>query len=111
MSDDGLQISDALIGNLVNLIAQHDERANEDMMLGLQYLAAVSGYIAASYPGNDSDREELLQHLAAFTSHVAKDRAKQMAQASAPQQAANEETKGRSVATEDPAVGIWKPEQ
>ena len=51
MSDDGLQISDELIGNLVNLIVQHDERANEDMMLGLQYLAAVSGYIAASYPG------------------------------------------------------------
>ena len=109
MSDDGLQISDALIGNLVNLIAEHDERANEDMMLGLQYLAAVSGYIAASYPGNDNDREELLQHLAAFTSHVANDRAKQLNQP-APQQAANEGPQGRSTATDDPAVGVWKPE-
>ena len=110
MSDDGIQISDALIGNMVNLIVQHDKRADEDMMLGLQYLAAVSGYIAASYPGSDNDREELLQHLAAFTNHVAKDRAKQLGQQAAPQQAANDVPKGRSVATDDPAVGVWKPE-
>jgi len=110
MSDESIQISDALIGNMVNLIVQHDKRADEDMMLGLQYLAAVTGYIAASYPGNESERDELLQHLAAFSRHVANDRAQQTGQQAASQQAANDAPKGRSVTTDDPAIGIWKPE-
>lgn len=110
MSDESIQISDALIGNMVNLIVQHDKRADEDMIVGLQYLAAVSGYIAASYPGSEGDRDELLQHLAAFSRHVANDRAQQLGQQAAPQSAANDAPKGSTIATDDPAVGIWKPE-
>ena len=82
------------------------------MMLGLQYLAAVIGYIAASYPGAASERDALLEHLAAFTKHVTDDRAaslqpkQQQQQTQQPQETA----KGHSEATDDPAIGIWKPE-
>ncbi len=106
MSDESLRLSDELITGVVNVLVQHDPRAEQDMMLGLQYLAAISGYIAASYPGADSERDELLEHLAAFTRHVTTDRASKLQQ----QQQEAETPAGRSVETDNPAVGIWKPE-
>ena len=110
MSEDSLQLSDELISSLIEVIVKHDVRTETDMMLGLQYLAAVTGYIAAGYPGPAQDRDALLEHLAAFTKHVADDRAaalqKQQQQAPETQAA----PKGHSEATNDPAIGIWKPE-
>lgn len=106
---DGITLSDELIGNLYSVIHQHDAAVEQNMMVALQYFAAVSGYMLADYPGPESERDELIEQLAAFTRHVAQDRAKQkQAQPAAPQQA--EVSAGRSVATDDPAVGIWKPE-
>ena len=79
------------------------------MMVALQYFAAVSGYMLGDYPGSDEEREELIDQLAAFTKNVSGDRAQsqkaqQQAQTEAPAAA------GNSVATDNPAVGIWKPE-
>ncbi|MDH5371125.1 MAG: hypothetical protein OEW99_13950, partial [Gammaproteobacteria bacterium] len=87
----------------------HDESAKQNMMVALQYFAAVSGYMLGDYPGSDDEREELIDQLAAFTKNVSGDRASQQKT----QQAAQEEATapaGSSVATDDPAVGIWKPE-
>ena len=110
MSEDSLQLSDELIADLIEVIVRHDNRTESDMMLGLQYLAAVTGYIAAGYPGPAQDRDALLEHLAAFTKHVTDDRAAslQQQQQQAPQEQAT--PKGHSVQTDDPAIGIWKPE-
>ena len=110
MSEDSLQLSDELISSLIEVIVKHDARTETDMMLGLQYLAAVTGYIAAGYPGPAQDRDALLEHLAAFTKHVADDRAAtlQQQQQQAPETQAA--PKGHSEATNDPAIGIWKPE-
>ena len=109
MSDESLQLSDELINSMVSVIVHHDSRAQEDMMLGLQYLSAVIGYIAASYPGSGSERDDLLQHLVQFSKHVADDRAASLQQgqqqAEQPQASA-----GHSEGTDDPAIGIWKPE-
>ncbi len=109
MSDESIELNDELINGLVNVIVQHDADAASDMILGLQYLAAVSGYIAAGYPGSAEERDRLLQHLADFTRHVCNDRAAQQRQAQA-QQPVAEAPKGRSSQTDDPAIGIWKPE-
>jgi hypothetical protein len=92
MSEDSLQLSDELIADLIEVIVRHDNRTESDMMLGLQYLAAVTGYIAAGYPGPAQDRDALLQQ--------------QQQQA----QQAQATPKGHSVQTDDPAIGIWKPE-
>jgi hypothetical protein len=112
MSEDSLQLSDELISDLIEVIVRHDNRAESDMMLGLQYLAAVTGYIAAGYPGPAQERDTLLEHLAAFTKHVTDDRAASLQQQQQQQQAqqAQATPKGHSVQTDDLAIGIWKPE-
>ena len=108
MSDD-ITLSDQLIDNLYGVICQHDESAKQNMMVALQYFAAVSGYMLGDFPGSDDEREELIDQLAGFTKHVSGDRAKsQKAQAQSEQEAPA--VAGKSVETEDPAVGIWKPE-
>lgn len=111
MSEESIQIHDDLIAGVLDVVVRNDARAEADMMLGLQYLAAVIGYIAASYPGPASERNGLLEHLAAFTRHVSDDRAASLQpppqqQAQQPQEVAE----GQSEATDDPAMGIWKPE-
>lgn len=111
MSEESIQIHDDLIAGVLDVIVKNDARAEADMMLGLQYLAAVIGYIAASYPGPASERDGLLEHLAAFSKHVSDDRAASLQpQQQQTQQQPQEAVQGQSEATEDPAMGIWKPE-
>ncbi|GMR16700.1 MAG: hypothetical protein BMS9Abin31_1066 [Gammaproteobacteria bacterium] len=103
-----ITLSDQLIDNLYGVICQHDEAAKQNMMVALQYFAAVSGYMLGDYPGSDEEREELIDQLTAFTKNVSGDRAKgQKAQAEQQEVPA---VAGKSEATSDPAVGIWKPE-
>lgn len=109
MSDEGLSLSDELLGNLLGAIQQHDPRASQNMHIVLQYLAAVQGYFAADYPGPASERNELLDQLLDFAKDVADDRAAQLGQQQ-PETQQPEVPAGRSVETKDPAVGIWKPE-
>lgn len=109
---DSINLSQDLINNLLNVIHQHDADAQQDMLVAIQYLVAVSGYLSADYPGPANERDELLEHLHAFMKHVCDDRAasqasKQAAPAAAPQAPGGS---GSSVATDDPAVGIWKPD-
>lgn len=108
MSND-ITLSDQLIDNLYGVICQHDESAKQNMMVALQYFAAVSGYMLGDYPGSDEERDELIDQLAAFTKNVSGDRAsKQKQQPAETEQPAA--IPGKSVQTSDPAVGIWKPE-
>jgi hypothetical protein len=109
MSND-ITLSDQLIDNLYGVICQHDESAKQNMMVALQYFAAVSGYMLGDYPGSDDEREELIDQLAAFTKNVSGDRANQQKTQQPAQQEQAPAVAGKSVATEDPAVGIWKPE-
>lgn len=102
---DTITLSDDLIHGVYNVIVQHDADVEKNMMLALQYLSAVSGYLAAGYPGGASERDEVIDQLAAFAKHVA---AQEAEDSGAQQQPAA--PKGQSVQTDDPAVGIWKPE-
>lgn len=107
---EGIQLSDELISNIFQAIAAHDTAVEQDMMLGLQYLSAITGYLSAAFPGADHERDELLNQLAAFTRHVC-DEQVAAAGKQEPQAAAEEMTvKGQSVETDDPAMGIWTPE-
>ena len=108
---DSLNLNQQLVERVLDVLAQHDAQAQQDMMINLQYLAAMIGYLSAAYPGPDSERDELLEHLHAFTKHVCDDRAAKQNQQSAQQQQGTPDIpQGKSVATDDPAVGIWKPE-
>lgn len=108
---DGINLSRELIDSLLHAIAAHDAEAQQDMMVNLQYLCAVAGYLAADYPGPASERDELLEHMHAFMKHVCDDRAgRQQPQQKQPPAAPVATAGGKSVATDDPAVGIWKPD-
>jgi len=107
---DGIQLSRELIDALLQTISEHDAQAQQDMLINLQYLCAVTGYLAADYPGPASERDELLEQLHAFMKHVCDDRAESQQAQQAPAQAATPTVAGSSVPTDDPAVGIWKPE-
>jgi hypothetical protein len=111
MAEEGLQLSRELMEDLLATINKHDPEGARDMMLNIQYLVAVAGYLSADYPGPAAERDELLQQLSAFMKHVCDDRADKMQQQQpSQQQAAPDLPKGKSVPTDDPAVGIWKPE-
>ncbi len=106
---EGIQLSDELISNIFRAIVEHDSAVEQDMMLGLQYLSAITGYLSAGFPGADHERDELLNQLAAFTRHVCEEQAASRRQP--PQQAPQEAVpQGRSIETDDPAMGIWIPE-
>ena len=109
MSND-ITLSDQLIDNLYGVICQHDESAKQNMMVALQYFAAVSGYMLGDYPGSDEEREELIDQLAAFTKNVSGDRAQSQKAQEQAQTEQKEAPVGKSVETDNPAVGIWKPE-
>ena len=105
-----ITLSDELIDNLYGVICQHDEGAKQNMIVALQYLSAVSGYMLGDYPGPEADRDELIDQLAAFAKSVADDRASQQQNQPQSQQQQPATPAGKSEATDDPAVGIWKPE-
>ena len=112
MSDDGITLSDDLIHGMMNLVMNHDPAAQQDMIRGLQYFAAVTGYLAADYPGPEEQRNELLEHLHQFATHVANERAA----SSQPQEQSQQEQQaaapaGKTVQDQsNPAMGVWKPE-
>lgn len=108
---EGIQLSEEMISRLINVIGEYDASAGEDRIVVLQYLAAINGLLAADYPGPAAEREELLEHLAEFTRHVCNERIQSRQQQATPQQATQPDLPaGKSVPTDDPAVGIWKPE-
>ena len=107
---DSINLSQDLINDLLAAIGRHESGARDDMMINIQYLVAVAGYLSADYPGPAAERDELLEHLHAFMKHVCDDRVntKQRPGESA-QPAAPTAVAGKSIPTDDPAVGIWKP--
>ena len=108
---EGIRLSHELIDSVMAAIVAHDEQVEENGTIGLQYLAAIIGVLAADYPGSDSDRQEMLEHLAGFSKHVHDDQMRsrqQQQQPAAPPQAAG----GRCEADPDnPAAGVWRADK
>lgn len=110
MSDEGITLSDDLIHGVMNLVMEHDEAAAQDMVRALQTIAAVTGYLAADYPGPQEQRDALLEHLCEFAKHVANEKVA----SSQPQQQAAAQPAGSAgkceQSNDNPAMGVWKPE-
>lgn len=110
MSDEGITLSDDLIHGIMNLVMDHDEAAAKDMVRALQTIAAVTGFLAADYPGPQEQRDALLDHLTEFARHVANEKA---ASAQSQQQAEpviTESAGNCEQSNNNPAMGVWKPE-
>ena len=86
-----LKLSMQLVSQMHEFLIQHDENA-QDPGVATQYMCAVVGCLLGKQEMPESQKEETLEQLFAFTRHVTKDIVQQM-QAQPPQ----------------PAVGIWKP--
>lgn len=69
MSDDALQLSGELIEKLQNVLVEADPRAREPIV-GVQYLAAVIGFLVAQMPEPVAQRKDYLSQLAQFTASV-----------------------------------------
>lgn len=86
-----LQLSIQLVNQVHEFLMQHDKKA-QDPGVASQYLCAVVGCLLGQQDMPESQKEEILEHLFAFTRHVAEDIAQQVK--APPPQA---------------EVGIWKP--
>lgn len=84
-------MSTQLVSQMHQFLIQHDESA-QDPGVASQYLCAVVGCLLGEQDVTESQKEEILENLFAFTRHVADDIAQQM-HAPSPQA----------------EVGIWKP--
>ena len=86
-----LKLSTQLVSQVHQFLVQHDENA-KDPGVASQYLCAVIGFMLGEQDMPETQKEEILEQLFAFTRHVSQDIARQM-QAPPPQA----------------EVGIWKP--
>jgi uncharacterized tellurite resistance protein B-like protein len=86
-----LNLSTQLVDQMHEFLIQHDESA-QDPGVASQYLCAVVGCLLGKQEMPESQKEEIIEQLFAFTRHVAQDIAKQVN--TPPPQA---------------EVGIWKP--
>ena len=87
-----IQISDELIENIQKILADNDE-ACKDAGIGIQYMAAIIGFMLSQFPGDIQEKKNMLNHLFGFANHVLEENV------------AQEENKAN-----DDAMGIWKPE-
>ncbi|MEM7564100.1 MAG: hypothetical protein AAF353_13770 [Pseudomonadota bacterium] len=86
-----LKLSTQLVDQMHQFLIQHDESA-QDPGVASQYMCAVVGCLLGQQDMPQSQKDEILEQLFAFTKHVAEDIAQQV---NAPPPQAE--------------VGIWKP--
>lgn len=79
------------------MLAKHDSAA-EDPGVASQYLAAVIGFLLGQQEMPSDQKREILEELAAFTTHVANDVDEQRRQPPPP-----------PAPPQQQAFGIWKP--
>ena len=86
-----LKLSTQLVSQMHEFLIQHDENAR-DPGVATQYMCAVVGCLLGEQDVPESQKEEMLEQLFAFTRHVSQDIAQQL----------------RTPPPQD-ALGIWKP--
>lgn len=92
-----LQLSAKLVGDLQNLLQEHDAAA-ADPGVTSQYLCAVVGFLLGQQDMPAEQKNDVLNQLGAFMKHVSDDVESQKQQAAAPPPPPTQE-----------AFGIWKP--
>ena len=86
-----LKLSTQLVSQMHQFLIQHDENAR-DPGVATQYMCAVVGCLLGEQDMPESQKEEMLEQLFAFTRHVTQDIAQQM-----------------RTPPPEAALGIWKP--
>lgn len=89
-----LQLSGKLIKDIRDVISGHDAAAS-DPGVASQYLSAVIGFLLGQEDMPDQKKDEILEELMAFASHVAADVQRQ--------------NSGQTQQAQQQASGVWKP--
>lgn len=89
-----IQITDKLMNDIMDVIVSHDKEAI-DAGIGAQYMSALIGYMVARYPSTNTQKKEIMSHLAQFSEHVMLDNI-------GPDEPVVE-------AADNEAFGVWKP--
>ncbi len=92
-----INLNRELVQKLMHVLNEHDAQC-QDTMISVQYFAAVAGLLVGSLNRPDSEKEELLSEINAFSGHVMNDVMNQAKQRPAP-----------PAADPSKAFGIWKP--
>lgn len=95
MSDDGIQLSPELMGDLRAVMAKQDPRTKDDVM-AMQYLVAAAGMMLSDYNNPQANKQEIIQELSGFMNHVYD---------------FMEQNKPKPQPPEQEAFGVWKPDQ
>ena len=91
---DQLKLSKGLIENILKVLIEADERADNPLMAG-QYLAAILGFVVGNHNLPSGEKNEIMNELVAFTKYVYEDVMRQGENMMRPQ---------------GEAFGIWKPD-
>jgi hypothetical protein len=88
-----IQLSDELISEIQQVLVKNDP-ACQDAGIGIQYIAAITGFMLSQFPGEEQQKKEILNQLFGFANHVLTENAPK-------KEPANQG---------GDAFGIWKPE-
>ncbi len=92
MSDDGIQLSPALMQDLRDALKKQDPRTTDDVM-AMQYLVAAAGMMLSDLNNPQMNKQNALEDLTGFMKHVFDYMESQKAPVPPPQD----------------AFGVWKP--
>ena len=69
MSDDGIQLSPQLMGDLRAALEKQDPRTTDDI-LAMQYLVAAAGMMLSDYTNPQMNKQAALDDICGFMKHV-----------------------------------------
>ena len=69
MSDDGIQLSPALLQDFRDAMLKQDARTSDDV-LAMQYLVAAAGMMLSDFNNPQMDKNNALNDLSGFMKHV-----------------------------------------
>lgn len=90
-----IQLSEELLSNIQSVLEQNDPQAG-DAGIAVQYLAALTGVLAAQFPGDAERKRQVLRQLLEFTDRVFED-------------SLEDEPAVTSDNPYGPGFGVWRP--
>lgn len=111
--DQGIQLSEPLINDVVSAVSKHAPGAEDNIGITLQYMGAVMGYLSAQFPGSDAERHDWLEQLNGFITHVSDEHSaekqQQQPDINVQQPAAANAPAGKCEPdSESSAAGVWR---
>lgn len=90
-----IQLSDELLSDIQSALEKNDPQAG-DAGIAVQYLAALTGMLAAQFPGDTQRKRQIMRQLMEFSGRVFED-------------SLEDEDTSASDNPYGPGFGVWRP--